>query len=160
VDAHIELSQGLFAIVDAADEVWAQQWKWHAHRSSKGTWYARRNASKGHIVIMHRALLGAPRGMDVDHKNRNGLDNRRANLRLASRGQNMANQRKAPGGTSRYKGVCWDSDRQAWNAKIQSDRKTINLGRFANESDAANAYNAAATAFFGEFARANEGLVQ
>lgn len=101
---------------------------------------------------MHRVLVpGAP---EVDHINGNGLDNRRANLRRASRQQNAANGVKK-GTTSSMKGVCWDQARKKWKAQIKINYRTHFLGRFNSEMSAGVAYDAAAVAAFGEFARIN-----
>lgn len=105
---------------------------------------------------MHRAILGAKKGEESDHRNCNGLDNRRANLRLCTTSQNQMNRRKQDGCTSNFKGVFWDKERRKWLSRIHYKGKQIHLGRFYIEKDAAHAYNQAATKFFGEFARPNE----
>jgi hypothetical protein len=103
--------------------------------------------------LLHRIILDAPKGTDVDHINGNGLDNRRCNLRLATRSQNHANRFKKPGTTSRFKGVRFERNR--WHAQIRVQYKKTYLGSFRDEIDAALAYNAAALEAFGEFARIN-----
>jgi predicted Zn-ribbon and HTH transcriptional regulator len=101
---------------------------------------------------MHQLIAGS---RNVDHVDGNGLNNRRSNLRPATKSQNGANARKNPGKTSRYKGVFWDRERSAWQAKIMVNRKALSLGRFASEEDAALAYDLAAREAFGEFALTN-----
>lgn len=105
---------------------------------------------------LHRDILAAPRGIDVDHINGDGLDNRRNNLRLASRTQNNANRRRSVTAASVYKGVHWDKITKRWRAQIVCRDRKYHLGRFDHEDDAGRAYNAAATRLFGAFARLNE----
>ena len=105
------------------------------------------------IRLMHKLIIPGI-GFDVDHINMNGLDNRRVNLRVATRSQNMANSRSR-GGSSQYKGVCWRKDTLKWQASIKINYKQINLGSYADEVQAALAYDRAARHYFGEFARLN-----
>jgi len=105
---------------------------------------------------MHRFLMQPPPGMQIDHINGDGLDNRRCNLRLATNTQNRRNGKAHSDGTSRFKGVCWDKFRGRWRADITFENRSIHLGRFHSETDAAIAYDAAARDLFGEFARLNQ----
>lgn len=154
----IPLTHGLFALVDDADFTWLSQWKWCAHQTKQGRWYAtriERSAGKPKIVRMHRQILNAPPGVQGDHKNGLTLDNQRSNLRLATCGQNCQNRGKQKRRTtSQYKGVSWSATHQAWRASI-CDGKARFLGRFKTETDAAKAYNTAARTLFGEFAKLN-----
>lgn len=101
----------------------------------------------------HRCLSD---GYVVDHINCDGLDNRRANLRLATRQQNKCNSRpNSRGGTSRYKGIFWAKDRKKWRAAITFKGKTIRLGQFDNEVEAAKVRDAAAKKYHGQFAWLN-----
>jgi hypothetical protein len=84
----IPLTQGKFAIVDNADFDWLNQWKWYAVKSYN-TWYARRFSS----IPMHRQIMSAPSGTEIDHRNHNGLDNRRQNLRFSTSAENQWIQR-------------------------------------------------------------------
>jgi hypothetical protein len=95
-------------------------------------------------------------GVQVDHINRDTLDNRRKNLRIASRLQSNANRGSHQGGTSKFKGVSWYKRSQRWAAQIQVDGKKIHLGRFGNECVAAIAYNKAALKYHCKFAVLNE----
>ncbi len=93
----------------------------------------------------------------VDHRNRDGLDNRSENIRIATRSENHANSKKYKNkGASKFKGVGWDKVNRKWRAKIMIDYCTIHLGRFDSEIEAALAYNKAAIKLFGEFALINE----
>src|SRR5690348_10789113 len=101
----ISLTQGKSALVDDEDYEYLNQWKWHAYRS-KHTWYASRKGSdhKTHID-MHRMIMCAAAGVLVDHINRDGLDNRRKNLRLCTVGQNNHNRGINKNSKTGYKGV-------------------------------------------------------
>jgi len=101
---------------------------------------------------MHRLIMGNPQGMEVDHINGNGLDNRRCNLRVVTTSQNQANQH-ARRGRSSFKGVF--KQRSRWRARIHVQQKGINLGSFLTEEEAARAYDAAALHYFGEHACLN-----
>lgn len=109
-------------------------------------------------LLLHRWLLNVTDpAVQVDHKNGNPLDNRRENLRPATRAQNNMNARKRAGSTSsRYKGVSWYRPGSKWRACIQVDHKQVSLGYYDDEISAAEAYNSAALSLFGEFARVNE----
>jgi hypothetical protein len=146
----IPLSQGKHALVDDEDFDRISQWKWHF---SDG--YAARHSEGSRPVRMHREIMQPSDGLEVDHIDGNKLNNCRSNLRLATHGQNMRNRKLQTGGTSQYKGVVWYAQTSRWQAKIQVDRKTIHLGYFADEIDAARAYDKAACTHFGEFARLN-----
>lgn len=150
----IPLTQGKFAIVDAADYEWLMQWKWRYHWAG----YARRQGeSRKQDILMHREILATPKGMDTDHINGNRLDCRRINLRICSRKENVRNQLPKAGFSSKYKGVSWSKAAKKWYASIKVDGRGRNLGLFSNEMDAANAYDAAAKKAFGEFAKINGG---
>ena len=100
--------------------------------------------------------MNAPAGVVVDHKYGEGLDNRRANLRLATPAQNSHNRSKGRNKTSsRYKGVYLVKETKKWRASICHNNKRIHLGFFKNETDAAKAYDGAAKEYFKEFASLN-----
>ena len=134
---------------------------WSPARSAVGATYAESpTAAKwlGTSRFLHRVITPPPDGFEVDHRDRNGLNNMDANLRFASKGQNQANRRK--GAASRFKGVTLDSREslpRRWVAKIQCDGLPIWLGRHASAEEAARAYDEAAVRLFGEFARTNFG---
>lgn len=103
---------------------------------------------------LHRMIMNAPSGVEVDHINGDTLDNRRCNLRLCTHAENQYNQR-SHGGSSKFKGVSWDKQSQKWHAYINKEYGRVNLGLFDDEEGAAFAYDVAARILFGEFARLN-----
>ncbi len=146
----VPLTRGMFARVDAADFADVSRWNWCAMKVKGGRYYAVRSTSS--TVLMHRHLMGDP-PEDVDHQNRDSLDNRRQNLRKATTSQNGANC-LSRGGSSRFKGVSLDR-RGGWRVAIRKDHKTVHIGRFAAEEAAARAHDEAARRLHGEFARVN-----
>lgn len=126
-------------------------------RFSNTKWYL---AGKGYVKsregYLHRLIIGASAGEEVDHINGDKLDNRRCNLRLATSNQNKWNRGKQNGRySSRFKGVSWHSASQTWRAQIKVRRKLISLGYHVSEIDAARAYNDGALKYHGEFASLN-----
>lgn len=153
----IPLTQGMIAWVDDDDFPFLSKLTWHAvRREPDGTWYAATNGIVGgtsQTLLMHRMILGFPI-LEVDHADTNGLNNQRSNLRKATKTQNQQNQLKpVTPKTSQFKGV--SKTRFGWVAHIGLNRRTIHLGSFRTEVDAALAYNEAARKHFGEFARLN-----
>jgi hypothetical protein len=105
---------------------------------------------------MHRCIIKVPPGMVIDHINHNGLDNRKANLRIATHAQNSRNTKKQrPKTASQYKGVPWNSTLKKWRAQITLNGKRISLGCFEDEIQAAKAYDNAARKYHGAFAALN-----
>lgn len=152
----IKLTQGQVALVDDDDYGWLVQWKWQALRSSTKYYATRMDRTNGLTCIyMHRAIMSAPLGMEVDHINGDGLDNRRSNLRLCTGLENHFNLRKIKPATSKYKGVCVSPEGYITAYAYENDR-TVYIGRFKTEEDAALAYNEATLKIHGEFARLNE----
>lgn len=106
----------------------------------------------GRLVMLHRWLLDAPKGVPVDHVNGNGLDNRRANLRLCTYSENGGNSQIHARNTSGFKGVCWNAREGKWMAYIGGRRTRKYLGYFQTAEAASAAYRRASGEFFGEFA--------
>jgi len=163
----ILVSNVFVAIVDDVDEdLVNSKWRFQ-NKGADHAIYAVRHNGDVSSELMHRVVFRRMVGRDlgrhefIDHINMNGLDNRRANLRLASSAQNHQNTNKRKRfnkrhPSSKYKGVCWDKSREKWQAHIVIDKKSIFLGRFESEVDAAKAYNKHAKNRFGEFARLND----
>lgn len=122
----------------------------------KGTNIYAGRTLKNKRIYLHRDILNPNKKECIDHIDGNGLNNRKCNLRICNKAQNRRNSRKLENCTSKFKGVCWDKDRNKWFAKIKIQDKTLNLGRFLTEIEAAKAYDEAATVLFGEFARINK----
>ncbi len=154
----IQLTQGKVALVDDEDYELASRFRWYVERKANG-WYARRNIRRPDgrkaKILLHRAILGAEPGVGVDHINRDGLDNRRSNLRWASTSQNGANRGLNANSTSGYKGVDFQKARGCWRALIECRGRRLHLGVYATPEEAARAYDRAAVEFFGAFARPN-----
>lgn len=153
----IALSQGQSATVDDEDFETLSKFKWHAWRG-RGCFYAFRNmtAPNGRRTTqaMHVFLVGQP---GVDHKDGDGLNNRRGNLRPATTIQNGRGfRRKSAISSSTYRGVNWQTRDQTWRARISlSSGKEIHLGNFSDEVEAAKAYDEAVVKHFSEFACVN-----
>lgn len=151
----IQLTQGKVAWIDDEDFYLVSETGWTAIcKGHKRTlWYAV-TWNNGRAFEMHRLIMGFPEGREVDHRNGNGLDNRRENLRIATTAQNQANQRKSCG-VSRFKGVDLNRKAHTWRARIMQGQKSLHLGMFKTEEAAARAYDRAATELWGEFAWLN-----
>jgi hypothetical protein len=143
------------AFVDEADYERVMEHRWSKRTSTRAT-YAY-TVIEGKRVDMHGFILGEKPGMMIDHESRYGLDNRRENLRWATRSQNQMNIEKPRfrKGTSRFKGVDRINAKKPWRAKIRHNRVGIFLGTFAEEEQAARAYDTAARRLFGAFACLN-----
>lgn len=148
--SRIPLTQGLTAIVDDQDFEFLSQWSWCAHRKTNTTYAVRSIYQSGswETLYMHTALTGYAY---VDHKNGNGLDNRRTNLRESSPLSNNHNRRPDHG--HQYKGVT--PVRGRWRARILIDGKRVSLGTFDSVEDAARAYDREAFRQDPEFAYLN-----
>ena len=156
----IELTQGFVAKIDDDDYELVSRYKWrvkinkyrYSVKHYAFTQESRKIGAKG--IYMHRLIMDAKKGQDIDHKNHNSLHNRKDNLRECSRSENLANQRKTRG-KSKYKGVIWNKQYQQWQAQICIKQKRIKIGIFATEELAARAYDGKARELFGEYACVN-----
>ena len=145
----INLSKNKYALVDDEDYEFLNQWKWSLYESRYSYGYANRIMivdGKRKFISMSRLILNAPDHMFVDHINHDTLDNRRSNLRLATRSQNLANSRirKSRAG---FKGIDWYPRYQKWRVRVQSQH----VGYFLNIEDAREAYINKAKEVFGEY---------
>ncbi len=146
----IPLTQGKFALVDDEDYEYLNQWKWHY-----ASFHAYRKDITGKTIAMHNLVIKPPKGKLVDHKNGNGIDNQRSNLRFATSKQNSYNSKKKPG-KGNFKGVCQKAHYpNKYFTSISKDKKQYYIGYFENEHHAAVAYDLWADYFFGDFARTN-----
>jgi HNH endonuclease len=152
----IPLTQGKVALVDREDYEELIKYKWYAKRGGK-TFYAVRKSPldkkrKQCTIQMHRVIMNTPIGMETDHINGNGLDNRRTNLRVCSRSENRCNVGKCSNNTSGYKGVSFFKANSKWHAMIMINCKQNNLGFFDTPELAYKAYCDACIKYHGEFA--------
>ena len=154
----IFLGENQFTILDALDYYRYCAFKW-TMGGQGSTVYAVRSTKIGAKITtrrLHREIMNAPKGLLVDHANNDTLDNRRANLRLATHFQNTCNRRKINSKTSsRFIGLYWEKRSNRWVTHIKDHGKRIYLGRFKSEFDAAKVYDAAAKKYHGEFAHLN-----
>ena len=156
----ILLTQGKSAIVSSKDFEYLNKFKWHYSGGGNNN-YARRKVyvkGKFYEIRMHREILERQgiklEGLEVDHINRNGLDNRRENLRACTRSQNQQNSIKKISNKSGYKGVVLHANKK-WRAQINIKGRTTRIGDFKDKVQAAIAYNEVAKHQYGEFARLN-----
>lgn len=154
----IKLTRGLVTFVDDDVYEWASKLKWYAS-SGDTVIYALRKVSRKldptqRSIRLHREIMQPKHGLEIDHINGNGLDNRRENLRVVTRQENKRGfRRKNKSLSSRFRGVC--RYRKKWQAGIKVAGRRIHLGHYVNEIAAARAYDRAAKEFFGKFASPN-----
>ncbi|MEK6883422.1 MAG: HNH endonuclease [Nanoarchaeota archaeon] len=155
-----KIGLGKFALVDDGDYQKINSIKWYFCEG-----YARHDIrfskTSKKIIFMHRVVLNNfNRNIEIDHINGDKLDNRRNNLRIVTRQQNMFNRRKRKLLSSKYKGVSWNKKNKNWRAMIRINNRTLNIGSFRNEQDAASAYDIKAKEIFGEYSHLNIGTFQ
>lgn len=156
--AYLPLTRGYVAVIDAADVPLVSGRKWYAWVSSRNDTlvYALsdKKARKDRVCLrLHRVLTACPDGLEVDHIDGNGLNNRRANLRIATRSENARNTGLNARNSSGRKGVSWCKRTRRWVAFIQHCGSTRFLGRFFEIDEAAAAYAKASAELHGEFGR-------
>lgn len=152
----LEATNGTIFYIDDEDFPIISQHSWRIRKFREKIYVMTNITVNGlrRTLLLHRLITNAPKGMDVDHINNNGLINTKENLRVCTRSQNMMNMRKNGSRTSNFKGVYKDKNR--WHSQIRDGCKNINLGRFDSEVEAAEAYNAKAVELFGEYASINK----
>jgi hypothetical protein len=156
-EAVIELTQGKVSIVGVEDFEQLSKHKWYFHKNG----YAVRNRKKSdgpgsRCIRMHREILRAPDDLLVDHINGDKLDNRRSNIRLATKSQNECNKGPSSLNGSGYRGVSWSKQKRKWHVRVYLDAKCQHVGFFSNIEEAALAYNEATKKIHGSFSRENE----
>lgn len=142
-------------LIDVEDIAKVSQYKWHLHQEYVATAFARGKASP---ILLHRFLMNAIKGQEVDHINGNKLDNRKSNLRICTCQQNRFNINPIKKSPSGRVGVVWDTAHQRWVAQIQVNHKKYYLGYYRNLGDAITARIAGENKYFGDFAPSRRGL--
>lgn len=155
----IPLTQGKVAVIDFEDFEKVRPYKWQAMKSRNG-FYATRKVYQGggtyDTVLMHRSIMALPKELRIDHRDGDGLNNQRRNLRGATHQQNLRGTRhKKPNSSSKFRGVSWHKLSNKWRADIYFNQTSFSLGLFDSETDAAKAYDKKARKLFGEFAAPN-----
>lgn len=153
--AFIPLTKGFEAVIDAADVHLVDSWSWYANVQTYTVYAQRCDTSRGNktTVMLHRQIMGSPEGMFIDHRDMDGLDCRRANLRIASHSQNNQNQRLVKSNTSGFKGACWEKSTSKWSSHIRVNGSRRYLGLYSSALEAHNAYCTASAELHGEFGR-------
>lgn len=156
----IPLTQGVVALVDDEDFERVNQFKWTAS-FQEDRWYAVRSVKRDGVwrhVRMHAFILGVPHSRSVDHRDGDGLNNQKGNLRRCTQHQNLANSKLSSRNTSGFKGVSWNRRESVWVARVVCYYRQMVIGRFSDRVAAARAYDAAAIRYFGDFAKTNVSL--
>lgn len=153
--AIVPLTRGYSAIIDAADVPVVSGRNWSALVSKRREVVYACRVQDRKMILMHRAIIGAVTGEEVDHCNGDGLNNRRNNLRLCTRSQNNCNSRTRSDNRSGLKGALFETRSGKWRAEISVNGRRKNLGLFATAEEAHARYVLAASEVYGEFARAS-----
>lgn len=141
------LGKGKYALIDDSDWPIVKQYRWQLHPDG----YVYGSRGRLHCYILH-----TPPALEIDHVDRDKLNNRKFNLRVCFHAENIRNRRISRNNTSGYKGVSWSSQTQRWRSAISVGGRKYYLGEFDIKEDAARAYNAAAIEAHGEFASLNK----
>lgn len=161
--AYVPLTRGYEAIIDASDVDRVGGWDWFAKPEYKRDGsiravYAARKETVGNgkqrDVLMHRVIAGTATGLETDHRDGDGLNNRRCNLRDATKDQNRRNRAARIDSQTGAKGVYLHTDKKKWRAQIFADGKRRHLGLFSTIEEASAAYAKASAIWHGEFGRA------
>lgn len=145
-------------LVDDSTYVWAKNKTWYVNHDGYAVTHLPRVGNTNAVFIqLHRAIMGEPDNMLVDHQDRNKLNCQEYNLRVCTKGENQRNSSyKRPGSTSKYRGVSWHASSGTWRAQISFNSTKIELGHYTKELDAAIAYNNGSTLYHKEFGVLNE----
>lgn len=159
---HLPLTKGKVAQVDDEDYYWLSQWNWFAVEINN-IWYAKRSKKKGVLrsgesfeIYLHRVVTRCTnKNMTVDHKDHDGLNNQKSNLRICTKAENNRSIRSRKNSSSIYLGVSWDKARNKWQVQYMFNGKKVFMKRYTNEIEAAKAYDTIALQYAGEFANLN-----
>ena len=160
-------THGTFEVLyDAEDEDKINKYNWSVHKQHHCFYvitsmphpdggFTRGGRRRRTTLCLHRLVADTPKGMDTDHINGDGLDNRKQNLRICTHAENMCNRRLGKNNKSGFKGVNWRKDDKTWHAQIRHNKKKIHIGYFKDKEEAAKAYDRKAIELQGEFAWLN-----
>lgn len=143
-----------FIQIDDNDYELIKNFKWNILEVTPNNKYATTYIERK-LVLMHRLLMGFPKGKEIDHIDGNGLNNSRSNLRICSHKDNLRNRKINKNNKSGFKGVNYlaTKGKKKWRSYIYVNGKTINLGYYLTSQEAAEAYEKASKEYFGEYAR-------
>jgi hypothetical protein len=152
--AYVPLTKGYEAVIDAEDAVILQFFSWSAKpKPSKVYAVTGLKSRSGYTtVLMHRMIMRYPLGLQVDHIDGDGLNNRKSNLRVATHAQNMWNRGPQHNNTSGFRGVSWHEKSAKWQARIKHENGRMFLGYFDTAEAANEAYIEASKRLHGDFA--------
>lgn len=139
--------------MDDEDYGWLNEYKWHISNGYAIAHFYQNE--KRTTKRMHRLIMNEPQNFQIDHINRNKLNNTKINLRVVTNSQNQMNSPKQKG-SSKFKGVWWHKNTMKWVSVIKANKIKYYLGYFENEEDAARAYNKKAKEVHGEYAYLNK----
>lgn len=145
--------RGQVAVISPEDRNIVAPHRWFISTHGYAVTNARDEHGRRVSITMHRMILNPNPGLDVDHSNQNKLDNRRENIRIATRSENNANSGARKHNRSGTKGVRWHAHNRGWQARITVNRRSISLGYFRTKEEAGEAYAQAARAHYGAYAR-------
>lgn len=160
---HIQLTNDRVALVDDWDYDWLNQWRWYAKKDGY-VYYVMRNEQlpngKWKTVLMHRLILDPPEGIQIDHRDRNGLNNQQSNLRLCTHAENQRHQQLKCTNKTGFKGVYLvkSISQRPYRAQINVGNKLLHLGYYETAEAAARAYDKAAIRYYAAFALTNKEL--
>lgn len=153
----IELSRGMKSVIDDDDFERVSKFKWYARTNNGSKFYAAASipGTKSKKMYLHRFIMDAPKGLQVDHINGDTLDNRKENLRICTIQENLRNKK----GKREYKGAIYAGKgrnlKKPWSARISFEGRNLYLGHYETAEEAARAYDEAAKKYYGEFAKLN-----
>jgi hypothetical protein len=152
----IPLTREYVALVDDDDYAALMKYRWYVHVLPDGRCYAQRTIPRPNqkTVLMHRQILGFPKTA-IDHRDHNGINNQRSNIREATRAENNRNGRIRRDNTSGFRGVSYAPRRNKWLSRIRNGERQVTLGYFNTAREAAYVYDAMAKKLHGEFASLN-----